>query len=270
MVSVNLGDPGWREALAEVSGPIGILGIGLIATDEERHAEVLRVAREYPIGVGVRPVPGVDTSFLQDLQNVQAVYFSPGRDEDFANITHMSDLRYLGAYVNVDANEGEQGRISDAALEHISGLTQLRHIEFLRSAIQGSGLVHLSAMSELRILNLSTTPLSEGLEHLSDLSKLEELNLRGTEVDDDDVSHLSTLENLQILELGGTVITDGCTPTIGQLTELRYLNIGFNDITDAGLPPLIRLPNLEFISLGLTLVTDFGVMMFREDIEVRR
>lgn len=82
-------------------------------------------------------------------------------------------------------------QISDAGLEHLAGLTDLKWLFLERTKVSDAGLVHLKSLTQLERLHLDGTQISdEGLLYLKGLKKLRVLHLERTHVTDTGVADL--------------------------------------------------------------------------------
>jgi len=73
--------------------------------------------------------------------------------------------------------------VTDAGLEHLTGLHQLEKLELYDTGITDAGLGHLKELRQLRELGLSGTEVTDaGLEHLKGLRRLHTLALSPAEV----------------------------------------------------------------------------------------
>jgi Leucine-rich repeat (LRR) protein len=122
-----------------------------------------------------------------------------------------SSQRLLGddlfGSVTIVVLDGTQ--VTDAGLEHLKGLGQLRQLEFRSTQVTDAGLEHLQGLKQLQWLALDETKVTDaGLEHLQGLGQLRELQLNGTQVTDAGLEHLKGLGQLQTLRLTGTHVTD--------------------------------------------------------------
>ena len=105
---------------------------------------------------------------------------------------------------------GEQRlSLSDAALVHLKGLTNLQTLNLHGTKITDAGLVHLKGLTKLQTLDLWDTKITDaGLVHLKGLTKLTWLNLPGTKITDAGLIHLQELPRLETLNLLYTKVTD--------------------------------------------------------------
>ena len=91
----------------------------------------------------------------------------------------------LGAdfYRSVQAAFLSQAPITDATLEKLQGLSQLRILWLDGTPLTDAGLRHVGRLAKLEGLRLSETPVTDaGLDHLRGLSELKWLSLVGTKV----------------------------------------------------------------------------------------
>ncbi|MCH2212428.1 MAG: PQQ-binding-like beta-propeller repeat protein [Fuerstiella sp.] len=142
----------------------------------------------------------------------------------------------------------------------------LRKTGFEQDRISDAGLEHLSGLQDLERLNLSGNLISDdGLQHLKPLTRLEELDLSLLPITDDGLRHLAPLKNLQQLKLlysegfSGTNITDQGLETLGLFTQLTHLNLVGAKISDAGLKHIHQLRNLVHLRLTNSTATEADV-----------
>ncbi len=99
--------------------------------------------------------------------------------------------------------------VTDAMLEDIGGLAQLRALSLGYTTVDDIGLKHLKGLVQLQSLFLNGTAVSDaGLEHLKGLVQLPSLFLHGTEVTDAGLEHLKGLNRLEVLDLINTAVSD--------------------------------------------------------------
>ena len=151
-------------------------------------------------------------------------------------------------------------QVTDAGLECLKGLNQLRELDLRHTQVAGAGLEYIIANDQLQELKFDGTPVTDaGLEHLKGLKNLQTLSLRDTQVTDAGLAHLKGLTRLRVLSLSGTAITDAGLEHLTGLTQLQELQLDGTKVTDAGLRHLRGLNELEFLVLVNTQVTDAGL-----------
>jgi hypothetical protein len=91
-------------------------------------------------------------------------------------------------------------RVTDADVEDLKGLRDLKTLVLCRSRVTDAGLEHLKGLAQLEALGLGSTKVTDaGLEHLKGLAKLQALDLDHTKVTDEGVERFHrTLPNCQI------------------------------------------------------------------------
>jgi internalin A len=98
--------------------------------------------------------------------------------------------------------------VTDAELDHLRGLTQLRQLFLHSTQVTDAGLEHLRRLSKLELLALDGTQLTDaGVEHLGGLTQLQYLSVNSTHVTDAGLEHLRGLTQLQKLHLFSTHVT---------------------------------------------------------------
>ena len=183
--------------------------------------------------------------------------------------TAVSNIRRAGGQVEWSSELGYTvtfSNITDAGLEHLKGLTELRGLSLMRTRVTDAGLEHLKGLTKLQRLSLMRTRVTDtGLEHLKGLTKLQSLSLRGTQITDAGLKHLTALSGLQELILGGgiaisrTQITDAGLEHLKALSGLQTLGLQGTQVTGAGLEHLKGLTKLQTLFLDNTRVTDAGL-----------
>jgi len=106
---------------------------------------------------------------------------------------HATDaaMEHLAALTELKERDAPANGISDAGVKHIAGLTKLQILRFYGAEITDSGLLHLTRLTQLRELRLECTGITDvGLEVLRSLRLLEDLNLANTNLTDAGLEHL--------------------------------------------------------------------------------
>jgi hypothetical protein len=139
-----------------------------------------------------------------------------------------------GGFLSEATNVSFEGtQVTDAALEHLNGLTHLLWLEFQGTNIRDSGLRYLKGLARLRWLNLEATQVTDaGLEHLESLGQLQGLSLCGTQITGTGLHHLKGLRQLDSLYLGNTRVTDVELEQLKGFRQLRWLDLRNTHATD--------------------------------------
>jgi len=142
----------------------------------------------------------------------------------------------------------------------LADLPELFEVEIYRSPVTDAGLEHLEGLTNLKTLYLRKTLITDdGLERLKTLTNLEELMLDHSQITDAGLEHIKEFTNLKKLWLGETQITDAGLEHLQELSNLEQMCLERTQITDAGLEHLKALPNLGYLDVSDTQVTDDGI-----------
>jgi WD40 repeat protein len=159
----------------------------------------------------------------------------------------------------VVANFAADGRVSDADLAPLQGLTHLTVLGLGEQPVTDAGLASLKGLGRLKVLDLNLTRVSDGgLVHLKGLSNLSDLRLHGTRVGDAGLAHLENL-NLTRLFLASTPVSDAGLAHVKRMTRLSLLDLRGTRVTDAGMAHLKGLSRLAILNLDFTRVGDTGL-----------
>ncbi len=100
------------------------------------------------------------------------------------------------------------GNFTDAALETISSLPNLKQLDLSQSRITDAGLAQLTQMANIETLILNGTHITnDGLQQIAQLKTLKHLYLGNTPLDDTAVEQLQQMEQLELLFIRDTQIT---------------------------------------------------------------
>jgi Leucine-rich repeat (LRR) protein len=152
-------------------------------------------------------------------------------------------------------------QVTDAWLEPVTKLPQLRELWLTETRVTDRGLEQLKGFSQLKLLRLDGAPqvTDVGLEHVKGLAQLQCLSLLGTQVTDSGLERLTGFGQLTHLSLSGTRVTDAGLEFLKGLPQLEGLSLDGTYVTDAGLKHLKGLPQLRMLALDSTQATDVGL-----------
>ncbi len=146
-------------------------------------------------------------------------------------------------------------RITDADLEKLKGLPNLKELRLWSTNTTDEGLKKLKDFPALESLELSGRLTDTGFEHIKDLTKLKSLEAHGS-IGDKGLEKIKGMTNLDRLEISGPNITaDGLLHLKG-LTNLTHLNICADKDLGAGLQHLAGLTKLKDVGIYAPLKED--------------
>jgi len=170
--------------------------------------------------------------------------------------------------VKIPANKKVKLKISirGASLASLDSLEadDLHALDLSHCQIIDSSLAHLSRLSGLKVLELTSTCVGDdGLRAISSLVSLQSLGLSHTPVTSLALAHLNSLENLREVWVSGTAIDDSGLKCFSKMSLLVQLGLSSTKVTDAGLSYLAHLHNLLRIYLFNTRVSHNGTQNLR-------
>ncbi len=190
---------------------------------------------------------GAGLSFLKDLPQLESLllYGQEITDQAAVNIAGAKNVRTLDL---------RDTAITDEGLRHLAGLTKVEILflfpvstdvkdgQIVRSTeprISNAGLQYIGQMTNLRGLMLSSARVTaHGLKHLAGLKHLETLDVSCTDVSDEGLENLKGLVQLRYLGLGYTRITNVSAESLAALPNLIELGVGSTRMTAEGVARL--------------------------------
>lgn len=119
-------------------------------------------------------------------------------------------LQHLRALANLKSLRLWAHQFTNASLEHVKNLTSLEALDLDGTETQGSGLRHLADLPKLQTLVLGPAVRDVDLEYLQDLASLQEVDLRACrQISDAGMAHIDTLSKLRAVWLPRQVTDDG-------------------------------------------------------------
>jgi len=183
---------------------------------------------------------------------LQAVY--QGRD----NARTLASLAAV-PLADLDRQYREFLDVTDDDLAFLPLIPETQNLSLGRTAVTDAGLQHASGLTQLRWLDVAYTAVGDaGLAAVKRATKLNHLIAEHTRITDAGLETLAGFGELEILDLTGTPITDAGLAKLAALTKLRELWLGQTAISDAGLKHLRGLQTLEMLDIGGTQVTREG------------
>lgn len=130
-------------------------------------------------------------------------------------------------------------KFDDAALSKFAPIAdRFADLNLARSKVTDAGLQHLSGMKNLTRLRLENTAVTDaGLDHLAGLGKLEYLNLYGTKITDAGLAKLEKLANLKTLYVWQTAVTQPAAEGLHAKLPKLIINMGWDKVVGVAAPP---------------------------------
>jgi len=205
-------------------------------------------------------------------------------DASLAKLATLTELEVL--------NLEENRKLTDAGMQHLTGLSKLRRVELRSARITDKGLLAFKDHKNLQSLKLRFTDVTgAGLVVLENHPQLAELELQcerstadrkpldltplgrgfaalrtltfgGNKLGDehiDALAKLPALERLSMKTIGFLGITNEGAKKLGQMKTLKHLELnGATQLDDTGIQALCANPALESLDLRRTGVTDLS------------
>jgi len=183
-----------------------------------------------------------DAAFFEHLSHIPTleslnIIATKANDDWIAplsKLTHLKSLRFTN-----------NGKLTDAGLEHLAGLNQLEGFSFVGTAMQGHAFAKFDGWTNLK-----------------------SCSFRGSSIDDEGLRLIcERFPNLESISLAHAKFTDAGAANFPKLTKLKSLEIGTHNATPKTLPYIAKLP-LENLQLGegfdspecIPLIKDFPTL----------
>ncbi len=158
----------------------------------------------------------------------------------------------------------EAAILTDRMLEQLSGLTKLKTLKVINSAVSERGVQALSEMAELESLELQCIDLTPQAARV--IGRLPSLrSFRYANATDGTLAAFAGLPHLEDLELWAGEVTDEGIQHLLNIQSLQKLALRGSRVSDAGLLELTNLPLLKLLDLRYATgaITPQGIEAFR-------
>ncbi|MEQ1852604.1 MAG: G protein-coupled receptor LGR4 [Chthoniobacteraceae bacterium] len=185
-----------------------------------------------------------DAAFFEHLGHITTleslnVIATKANDEwikPLAKLTNLKTLRFTN-----------NGKLTDAGMEHFAGLKNLETFSFVGTGITGKAYAKCTGWT-----------------------KVTRVSHRGSSIDDEGLQQLCEhLPNLESISLAHAKFTDVGAPHLAKLTKLKGLELGTNNATPQTLTHLAKLP-LEYLQLGEGFDTPESIPLIKGLATLRR
>lgn len=148
--------------------------------------------------------------------------------------------------------------LSNESLRHLAALSQLQMLDLSRTRISDEGLADLKPFTHLSVLYLPAGITDRAAAVLAAMPSLRELGLDQTRLTNRGLSDIARLPALEMLDLSSTRVTDKGLTVLQKMPVLRRLTLG-SLITDAGASHLSKLKTLQDIDVSQTQMGEKGL-----------
>jgi len=167
-----------------------------------------------------------------------------------SNLT-LADAQAIGKLTSIAWIRLVGPTITDEYVEALSGLTNLKIVDFENSNITDRSLEILKACPEIHTLdlrrNLGLT--DNAIKLFAEFPKLQTLNILYNGFTESSLYDLDQLQSVRILDLRALPVTDGVLMFIADMENLEEIYIRSNSVTNAGIAELVNCPKLRAIEL---------------------
>lgn len=198
----------------------------------------------------------IDNAFIEKLCVLKKIIYLdltyPERIWE-ENIHFFSEFKHL-RFLNINGAD----YLEDNEMPFITCLTSLEGLELAYTRFTDQGYQQLSALHNLKYLNLSNTKISdEGLKEISSsLHNLELLNLNNCQnITSKGLIYLEKLTNLRLIYIGNY-------PRLASNANLESLDSAYSRFTEKDYLPISFLVNLKYLDLSGTKVSDANLKSF--------
>jgi hypothetical protein len=155
--------------------------------------------------------------------------------------------------------------VTDDDLAFLAFTPETQNLSLGRTSVTDAGLQHVSGLTQLEWLDVAHTAVGDaGLACVKPAKHLNHLIAEHTRITDAAMETIAGFGELEILDLTGTQITDAGLANLRSVSKLRELWLGQTAVSDAGLEHLRGLRNLELLDISGTQVTHEGFQRLKQ------
>jgi hypothetical protein len=172
-------------------------------------------------------------------------------DFDFSDASQQ--LMFLTKLDQLESLDLRKTNVDDAALKHLSQLNSLRILKLeYNQQLTDKALEHIAGLTQLSELDLAFVPVTDqSIESLTQLTSLTKLYLYGTLISDEGLRRLPELSELEVLYVGrdeGAEISDASLEILTARQSLKTLGIPGTRFSPEGIQKLRdELPNCTLV-----------------------
>jgi len=161
-------------------------------------------------------------------------------------------FEHLGHITTLESLNVISTKFNDAWMPHIARLRNLKTLRFTNNGkLTDAGMEQLAGLTKLETFSFVGTQITgRAYAKFEGFTKLIKVSHRGSSIDDEGLKELCEhLPNLETISLAHARFTDAGAIHLAKLTRLKGLEIGTSNATPQALVHLAKLP-LEYLQLG--------------------
>lgn len=170
-----------------------------------------------------------------------------------AHISQLSELERLDM-----SRLNYMSYLGDVGVETLSKLKKLQYLDLSKCSLSGTALEHLSGLKDLKTLNFTNNRVSaQGITALAKGTSIQELNLNDCDQMDDKVAEqIGTMVNLKKLEIEGARLSETGWEHLSHLDQLQYLDVNHmkEQLRDNSLKQLLKLKQLKTLLANFSFI----------------
>jgi internalin A len=191
---------------------------------------------------------------LETLQNLEYLNLEHNFGDSGNVPLHLSGLPHLHT---LGLDHSNSGRSSDALA--IGNMKSLEELTLSGDTCTDASMEQLAKLVNLRLLYIHDTAITDiGARQLSNFHKLRSLTVFSSIINDDGYTSIEGLHDLELLRLGAQELTPAVLDHV-KAPNLKSLYLGGAGLDDGIVPYLLAMPKLESLHLGGTRLTDQGL-----------
>ncbi|MAG93562.1 MAG: hypothetical protein CMJ48_07415 [Planctomycetaceae bacterium] len=193
------------------------------------------------------------------------IVVDPVTEQGWGRLRNQMEADEEGRIVGLSFNGRRSERLTDADVEHMLRLTDLKDLYVHHCAIEERLLRAMAQLPALERLSLIDVPITGSeLRALGDLQALKSINILGVSVGDAGFEALTRISALEDLGLSGAKgISDGAMMHLSRLPHLKRFSPPLT-LSDEGMQHLAPLTELEFLDLDTRRITDTGLVHLKD------
>lgn len=168
-------------------------------------------------------------------------------------LAHDQTMQTIGKFSQLARLVIRGGNASDAGVQHLAGLENLKEFNFSNDKITGATLGALKNCKKLELIYMFNCPkLADfsSLAELRDIGTLKRVDFTFSKLNDAAARELVRIPSITQAGVGSTLLTDEGLKEFSRLPKLEFLDLSGSKVTPAAIPTLARFKTLNSMIVG--------------------